>query len=54
MVLVQFSTSKQTLKLSARGHAMVPRVWLGSLELIQSQAPSTPAVSGLMGSMELS
>lgn len=40
MVLLQFSTSKQIPKLPALGHAIIPRVWLGSLELTQSHKNS--------------
>lgn len=34
--LIQFSTSKQIPELPAFGHAILPRVWLDSMELIQS------------------
>lgn len=40
MVLLQFSTSKQIPKLPTLGHAIIPRVWLGSLELTQSHKNS--------------
>lgn len=40
MVLLQFSTSKQIPELPALGHAIIPRVWLGSLELTQSHKNS--------------
>lgn len=39
-MLVQFSTSKQIPKLPALEYAIIPRVWLDSLELIQSHKNS--------------
>ena len=39
-VLVPFSTSKKIAKLPALEYAIIPRVWLDSLELIQSHKNS--------------